>query len=270
MVKVIVKAIDVEQAEYISPRHDSLRVITTTGQHLVFDRQQEPEVFSAMEGTADLKIMAFGERQAAEDKKLRELAQQIFKEEMMKIAEAKAQEKINADEAALLAREAMPKAEAVVVAPGVATVNKESSEELTVGVVMPAAAAPIMKMEVVATAQVPDKASIDPQIEVKLTPVVEKAETDVVVEVATKPEEAANLKVVVSEEDVARLKPVVDGGTDIIAAVEKAVEVVAPVLPAKAEEVADVPVATPVVEEPAQDANPIPVESTASDVPKGK
>ena len=222
MVKVAIQYLDVEAAEYLNPRGDILSVRTADGRMLVFDRQKDPEIMFQIENTEGLKVLRFGQRAEEDEARIRAAVKKVLDEE-----KAAAEVKV----------------ETPVFNP-VVTLNSENSAVATVSVEVPEVATPVMEMEVVAVQPEVDVETAEPQVEVKLTPVLEVKPDAVLQMVGTVPVESANVVVAVSAEDEAKLA---EHNLTAGALAAEALAVAKPELPPKVEELVEVPVIQPVV-----------------------
>lgn len=246
---------ELAHAEYMHPANHTMQIRLTNNTWMVLDRWKDHEYFKAVKEFAenssnDFKIKEFGWRQKEDEARFRAIA----KEEALKAVEAEKAvaakqraevEESKAPELPPPAPPEVPKVEEPKVAFGAVTtetvvvLNSKSEEAPTVAVTVPATVTPVMELQVTNIAPEISNTSIDPQIEMKLVPTDAVSNEAILATVETPAAETANVVIAVQPEMAAVMDEAL---LNIPATVSNAIEVAAPAIPPKAEEVQTVPV----------------------------
>lgn len=247
MPRIAVEHWNVQHMEYMDPNESVLNVLLTSGEWRTVERNKNKSVFEALvavtlSADAEIAIKPFGWREREEEARMRQIAQ----EEALKAVLAAREQSVPSVPATKTEEPVGPTVENNVV-----TLHKDDATKPTVNVVLPPDITPVMELQVTNAVAHPNPASIDAQVEVALVPVEAASTEATIVAAVTEPAAAANIAVVVEPAAAEALKAV---DVDPAATVEQALAVAAPVLPAKAEEVKEIPVKEPV---PAPEPAPV-------------
>ena len=258
--KIPVKVFNIKMAEYLHPANHTIQLLFEDETWMLVDKWKDFDIYTAVVEFAALKdnnftIMEFGAKAKQDEEKLRAFIQEetqkilAAQQEAVLLENTKKTPEVVSDPVITHVLEPISTPPIGVTLPSpVSTisveVNKEDTTKPTMMITVPEVVAPIMEATVTNVVNNINSASIDPQIEVKLVPVEHAVPNMTATQVVTSSVDAANIALVATTADVDLVNA---AGASLTKVVEQALEIANPVLPVKAEEVEEVPLAPPVV-----------------------